>query len=188
MKLSRPLIVVTVALVGAGCGAATPPSNTGQSSSNTGQSSPSNPGAAAYRYADCMRSHGVSGFPDPRIHISGNSVSVIQQLPASAAASPRFKSASHACRGIIPAPQNATQSGQAQRRQVFFAFARCMRAHGVSDFPDPTSQGQITPQMITAAGVDLHSHQVLDAGLSCVAVTHGAITRADIYQAVSGNH
>lgn len=181
MNVSRPLIIATAALAAAACGSAGPAPSTGQSSS-------SDPGASAYRYADCMRTHGVTSFPDPHVHVNGNQVSVIQQLPPSAAASPRFKSAEHACQGIIPAPGNAGQSGQSQQRQVFFAFARCMRAHGVSDFPDPSPQGQITPAMLSTSGVDLHSRQFLSAALGCVGVTHGAITRADVYQVVSGNH
>jgi hypothetical protein len=79
-------------------------------------------------------------------------------------------------------------SDVAGRKQVFLAFAQCMRAHGVSAFPDPTAQGQITPEMLTASGIDLHSRLVLDAGLSCVSVTHGAITAADVRAAVSGDH
>lgn len=181
MQISRPLIVATVALLAAGCGSAGPRPSTGQSSS-------SNPGAAAFRYADCMRTHGVSGFPDPHVSVNGNRVSVIQRLPASAAASPRFKSAQRACQGIIPGPGNAVRSDQPERRQAFLAFARCMRAHSVSDFPDPNPQGQITPEMLSASGIDLHSRLVLDAGLGCVGVTHGAITAADVRAAVSGDH
>jgi hypothetical protein len=180
MKISKPLIVASLALLGAGCASSRPPSSTGPSAS-------SDPGAAAYRYADCMRTHGVTGFPDPHVKVNGNAVSVIQQLPASAAASPAFKSAQHACQGIIPAPSNASPRDTAERRQAFLAFADCMRAHGVSDFPDPTPQGQITPGMLSASGIDLHSHLVLDAALGCVGVTHGLITAADVHSAVSGH-
>lgn len=170
-----------LALLGAGCGSAGPPTTTGQSSSS------GNPGAAAYRYADCMRSHGVSGFPDPRVSVHGNSVSVIQGLPPSAAHSPRFKSAQKACAGIIPAPGNQAQQ-QAGHKQAFLAFARCMRTKGLSDFPDPNSQGQITPTMLSAAGVDLRSHTFYRAAIACAPLTHGLITAAQIEQAVSGQH
>ena len=182
MNLSRPLIVATMALLGAGCGSGSPPSSTNQTSSN-------NPGAAAFKYANCIREHGVTGFPDPRVHVNGNSVSVTQGLPPSATASPHFKSAQRACRGIAPDPGNASSSDrQPQHRQALLAFARCMRAHGVSDFPDPNAQGQITPTMLSAAGVDLRSHEFLRAALSCVSVTHGAITAGQIQAAVSGPH
>lgn len=181
MHTNRPFIVVAVALAAAGCGAAGPASNTKQSPST-------DPGAAAFRYADCMRSHGVTGFPDPHIRTNGNQVSVIQALPPSAAASPHFKSAQHACQGIIPAPGNGSPSNQPGHLQALLAFARCMRAHGVSGFPDPTPQGQITREMLSASGIDLHSGLVLHAGLRCVGVTHGVITAGDVHAAVSGDH
>jgi hypothetical protein len=134
-----------------------------------------------------MRSHGVSGLPDPQVRRNGNEISVIQALPSSAAASPQFKSAQRACQGIIPAPSNASPHDTAERRQAFLAFAGCMRSHGVSDFPDPNPQGQITPGMLSASGIDLHSRLVLDAALGCVSVTHGLITRADVHAAVSSH-
>jgi hypothetical protein len=32
------------------------------------------------------------------------------------------------------------------------AFAKCLRSHGVTNFPDPTSQGQLTLEMVNAVG------------------------------------
>jgi hypothetical protein len=181
MNTSRPLIVVALALLGAGCGSSGPGPSTGQSAS-------SDPGAAAYRYADCIRSHGVTSFPDPHVRQNGNEIQVVQGLPPSAVASPRFKSAQRACRGIIPAPGNGPRSDQPGHKAALLAFARCMRAHRVSAFPDPDPQGQITPTMLSASGIDLHSHAVLQDALGCVAVTHGAITASQIHSAVNGPH
>ena len=42
-----------------------------------------------------------------------------------------------------------------------------MRAHGVSAFPDPTSQGQLTLEMVSGAGVDLQAPSVRSAALAC---------------------
>jgi hypothetical protein len=53
------------------------------------------------------------------------------------------------------------------------------------DFPDPT-QGELSPQMVTAAGIDLHQPAVLKAGLACRSVTHGLLTRAAVERAVNG--
>ena len=66
------------------------------------------------------------------------------------------------------------------------AFARCVRARGFPSFPDPTNQGQLTPQMVAAAGIDLHQPELLTAGLACVPVTHGLLTPAAIERAVNG--
>lgn len=183
MNVSKPLVVASLALLGAGCGSAGPSSR-----SSTGQSSSDNPAAAAFKYADCMRSHGVSGFPDPRVSSSPGHVSIAMVAPASLAGSRHFKSAQRACQGIMPSPGNAVRSDQPQRRQALLALARCLRAHGVSDFPDPNPQGQITSEMLSAARVDFRSHFFLQAALGCVGVTHGVITAAQIEAAISGPH
>ena len=67
-------------------------------------------------------------------------------------------------------------------------FARCLRNHGVSDFPDPDAQGRLTLQMTSAAGVDLKVPSFLRAAKACVGVTHGAITLAEVARAVNGPH
>jgi hypothetical protein len=87
------------------------------------------------RYAQCMRAHGVPGFPDP-------SQGGATELSKSTVNSPQFQSASQACQSLVPggAPQGGgSPSPQMQSR--FLSFARCMRAHGVPDFPDPTFSG-----------------------------------------------
>jgi hypothetical protein len=67
------------------------------------------------------------------------------------------------------------------------AFARCIRSHGFPSFPDPTSGGQISHQMLASAGIDLHQPAVLPAAEACVSVTHGVITRADVARFVAGS-
>lgn len=178
MHKTRVLIVGSLAVLGAGCGSAGPPASTGRSSGG--------PAASAYRYADCMRSHGVPNFPNPRVSVDGNRVAVMQAVPESDVAAPKFKSAQKACQGILPAP--GSQPEQQGHRLAFLAFARCMRADGVSSFPDPNSQGQITRAMLGAAGVDLTSRSVYRAAIRCVPVTHGVITAAEVAQATSGSH
>jgi hypothetical protein len=48
------------------------------------------------------------------------------------------------------------------QRQLL-AFSRCMLAHGIHNFPDPTSTGQITKP----PGLDLNSPQVQAANKAC---------------------
>ena len=66
------------------------------------------------------------------------------------------------------------------------AFARCLRSHGFPSFPDPTSSGELTHEMLASAGIDLHQPAVLQAADACVSVTHGVITRADVARFVAG--
>jgi hypothetical protein len=108
-------------------------------------------------FSACMRSHGVPTFPDPdscgRIHVPE---SVDDRLPT-------VRAAYRACdklapsRGSIKGPGLLTQAG-------LLAFARCMRAHRVPNFPDPQvvngtlnipdTHGQIDPELpIVTAGM-----------------------------------
>jgi hypothetical protein len=188
MRCPRSLTAVLAgaALLAAGCGSSghSPSAGTGSGNGNQG-----NGVQAAFKFASCMRNHGVASFPEPQVSSSGGSTSIRIAVPASAGQSPSFKSAQQACRGILPEPQNLSPAQlaaqQKQRRQYLLAFARCLRAHGLSNFPDPTSQGQLTIEMIDAAGVNLHQPGVLTAARACVGVTHGAITGAMVEQAIS---
>ena len=55
--------------------------------------------------------------------------------------SPGFESARSTCEKLLPNGGQPTPQEQAQRQQELLAFSKCMRAHGLNDFPDPTSQG-----------------------------------------------
>jgi hypothetical protein len=180
MQVKTPLIIASLALLAAACGSSDPPAS--------GDGSHSSPADAAFKYARCIREHGVPDFPDPQVSSSPGQTSIRQMVPGSVVASPQFKSAQRACRGIMPGPGNLARSDQLAHKAEFLAFARCVRAHGVSGFPDPNSQGQITREMLSAAGVDVRSQVVQRAALACVSVTHGAITPADIRAAVNGPH
>lgn len=175
--------VAGAALLAAGCGASShPPASVG---GGKGQQSGIE---AAHRYATCMRNHGVTNFPDPVISTSANSVSVKIAVPASVGKSPAFQTAQTACQGILAALGNANPAEQRQHAQDLLAFARCLRAHGLTNFPDPNAQGKLTLAMINAAGIDLHQPGVLTAASACVSVTHGAITMANVEQAINGPH
>jgi hypothetical protein len=178
----RPLAITTLALLAAACGSS--------GGSPTTTQPPKDGATAAFRFSACMRDHGVSDFPDPRVTSGPGHVSVTMAVPRGAAVSPRFKSAQKACQGILPAPGSGgpTPAQQQARKQDLLAFARCLRSHGISDFPDPNGQGMLTLEMVTAAGIDLHAPSFLTAAKACVGVTHGAITLADVAQAVNGPH
>jgi hypothetical protein len=98
--------------------------------------SSSNPGTsasmdAALKFSRCIRAHRVSDFPDP----SGGQGAIA--INPKEAQSPVFQSAQQACRHLMPTkgpPPHMTASELSRA----FTFARCMRAHGVPSFPDPT--------------------------------------------------
>jgi hypothetical protein len=133
-----------------------------------------------------MRSHGVPGFPDPTTRAFKFSLT-----PASGnARSPAFRSAVSACQHLLPdgGPSSESPARRQARIAAELAFARCVRAHGFPSFPDPNSSGELNPQMVTQAGIDLHQPAVLHAADACVGVTRGFLTKADIARAVNGSH
>jgi hypothetical protein len=175
------LFALLLAPIAAGCGSHDPTSTGGPSAQ--GQ----NPDVtAAYAYARCMRGHGVPNFPDPHVSISGNHGSVGFAVNPSDTGAPKFTSAQKTCSKILPAPSGDDKSEQQAHARNLLAFARCLRNKGVHDFPDPNAQGQLPLPTVVAAGVDIHSRQFLDAATSCVGVTHGEITAAQIRAGVNG--
>lgn len=140
-----------------------------------------------------MRTHGVPNFPDPKVSAGPTSGSVQVAVVAGAPngvnpKSPAVATANKACQGILPGPQSASQNAAQEHQHALdeLSFAQCLRAHGLHDFPDPNAQGRLTLQMIVAAGVDLHAPQTLTAAKACIGASHGAITMADVEQAVNG--
>jgi hypothetical protein len=176
--LIRPLVVVSVAsLLLTACGSSSGSPTTSESASNS-------PAAAAFKYASCMREHGVSGYPDPQVTTNpGGSVSMAVAGPPNASAAPAFRHAQRACGGILLAQSGINGPG-GPSRQEFLAFAHCLHTQGIVDFPDPNTQGEITGQMIGASGVDLKAPSFMTAADACVGVTHGAITRAAVARLV----
>ena len=87
-------------------------------------------------FSHCMRSRGVSQFPDP------NSSGVWPKSQVEVAAgSPRFQAATQACGHLLPdgGPGVSPSPAVVQQIQIDMAkFALCMRSHGVPSWPDPT--------------------------------------------------
>ena len=129
---------------------------------------------AALAYVDCMRSHGVSNFPDPssdgRINVQF-AFGGKDGAPASSGIdrmSPQYISADQTCRHLLPGGvPTPAQNQQALAKAL--KFAQCMRSHGVSNFPDPTNAG-----VVRLIGVDQNSPQYLGAQKACEALLPGA--------------
>src|SRR4029450_1655044 len=95
-------------------------------------------------WSPCTRSHGVPNFPDP------GGIGQIRLDPRKLAESgidvdsPRFKRAARACRKLQPKRASATaRQPTAAQQQAMLRFARCMRSHGVPNFPDPQPGGAL---------------------------------------------
>jgi hypothetical protein len=117
-------------------------SRTSRSSTTTGRDAASSgagagsPDSAALAFSRCMRAHGVSDFPDPApgggFLFPRGSVNLN---------SPIVQAARSTCQKLMPGggpPGPGTQTHPtAQALTQMVAIARCMRRHGVANFPDP---------------------------------------------------
>ena len=87
-----------------------------------------------------MRAHGVPNYPDPS---SGSGAIDSSQLGVSDTV---YESARTTCDRLYPQPHNTAGLTTAQEQQVLgqlLNFAKCMRSHGVPDFPDPSPASAI---------------------------------------------
>lgn len=86
--------------------------------------------------AQCIRQNGVPAFPDPSVQDGG--LVMPQNQPEVA-----LDHAMEACREIAARlPQSAdSESISAEDIVKLRKWARCLRANGVSDWPDPKSDG-----------------------------------------------
>jgi hypothetical protein len=132
----RPLaalaLIAMVALI-SGCGSSAPAeTGSGGGGNNTAANA-----QKAVKFAECMRSNGVSEFPDPgaagKFTIDGivNGSSLDPSTPA-------FKQAISACKDLEPAGFMGSKRSP-QQMDAALKFAQCMRDNGVNDFPDPAN-------------------------------------------------
>ena len=141
----------------------------------------SSPYAKALAYVQCMRSNGVPNFPDPRQFAGGNVKLAIHGTPST----PKVRSALNACGHLLPAGRAQVEQETRQQLADELSFARCMRSHGVGDFPDPKAQGGLTVEMVEAAGIDVHSAAVLRVVQTCLPASHGGLTVAKVEEAIA---
>lgn len=85
----------------------------------------------ALKLSECMRAHGVPNFPDP------NGQGVIQGSGIDPN-SRQFQSAQQKCAKDLGGGLGTLSPAQiAKQEAAALAFSKCMRSHGVTDFPDP---------------------------------------------------
>jgi len=119
-------------------------------------------------FSHCMRSRGVSQFPDP------NSSGVWPKSQVElVAGDPKFQAATQACGHLLPdgGPGVAPSRAVVQQIQTDMAkFARCMRSHGVPSWPDPTldrGRAVFDPE---AVGIDTSAPRISTAMRGCEGV------------------
>jgi hypothetical protein len=85
----------------------------------------------------CARANGMPNLPDPQIDSNGRA-----NFPNGTPDPPT--SVRRACQSIydrLPASARGDEERPPADMQALLRFARCMREHGVADFPDPDADG-----------------------------------------------
>ncbi len=137
MRRILPIIAALVSVLAiAACG-----------SSSTSATTAGSGNAQVVKFAECMRAHGVPRFPDPSAGGGGTQISGISPF------SPAFKAAQATCAKLVPggAPGGGTSATAAEKATALH-LSQCMRANGVSGFPDPVSSPPSAPGFSLAFG------------------------------------
>jgi hypothetical protein len=72
------------------------------------------------------------------------------------AQSPAFKTARETCSRLTPAGSGAPQTTESQFLAAL-RFAKCMRTHGLPEFPDPRALIPPAPILVVGPGLFFHS-------------------------------
>jgi hypothetical protein len=169
------IAIAALALPAAACSGG--PSSAGSGGSPTAGGSANSPSAVAYSH--CMRSNGVPNFPDPP---SSGLVpkADAQQLGVSGS---QLQAAQRACQHLYPTNGGALgaslrqceETGDCPQAMVqrvvndMRLLARCMRSHGVPNWPDPTvdSEGRPDFNLLHVHGFDPNSPQINNKMREC---------------------
>jgi hypothetical protein len=120
-----------------------------------------------------MRSHGVPNWPDP----NSNGQFPKRQLEHLGVSNTRLQAAQSTCGHLLPnGGSGPTPAQLAQNWSDELKFARCMRRHGVPNWPDPTrySPHPERPYFnLDAAGIDPNSAQIIPKIHQCLPLLHG---------------
>ena len=135
-RLAAAVGLTALVPLAAACSSSKTPASGGSASSRVSHAM-----AQALAYSRCMRSHGISDFPDPSgsggdIRFSAHGGPNSDLNPTN----PQYQAARQACRSLLPGGMAAAHQS-AQKIAEEAKLATCMRSHGYPDFPDPNGQG-----------------------------------------------
>jgi hypothetical protein len=171
--------VLVAALAVAGCGSSSSPGVAHLSSSTSGSSAADGAGRSStpessastqqkmVKFSQCMRTHGEPEFPEPTeggIRIQSHNGH--GPNPESA----RFQAAEKACSKYAPSKVAPSPAQQAKMQESALNFSKCMRSHGVPNFPDPEfhSGGGVGIRIGgKSSGIDPNSPQFKAAQKTC---------------------
>ncbi len=171
------IAAATLAMVAAACSGSPSSTGPGGSSNAGGLVSSQAASSKAVAFSHCMRSHGVPDFPDP---FSRGGVPKVtpQQVGVS---NSQFQVAERACAQLL-------QPTQAQVPEIMTGmlnFARCMRSHGVPNWPDPSTDSSGQP-VFNIPGIDPDSPRVSNTADECTHLLLQSTSNPTTIQLCSG--
>jgi hypothetical protein len=176
--MAAGLLAVGVAVAACGGGPSTPSASRGSSTSSASRGSTTTTevgssaggatqGAGLLAYSSCMRSHGITNFPDPSAKGGIPKQGVISA--EGAVSNSQVQAAQNACEALLPPGglSGQPQTIPTQDQQDYLKATACMRSHGITNFPDPFfADGEVEYPMLQQL-VNLNSPQVRQAYEIC---------------------
>jgi len=166
MRTHTIIRLLTVALLAAGA-LAVAACGGGGSGGTSAADRESKAREALLEHARCMREHGVN-MPDPTFEGGGG---VKQTGPAEGTSRAKVKEAEKACQKYLDEiePPNLSDEEQQEFKEAALANARCMREHGIENFPDPTfgEDGRAELRIDKASGIDPNDADFKEAEKAC---------------------
>jgi hypothetical protein len=123
---------------------------------------------AQLKYARCMREHGID-MPDPTFEGGG---ATLQRGPdPEDFPREKLREAEQACEKYLEAiePPELSEEEQQEFKEAALANARCMREHGIENFPDPTfgENGEALIRLGQESGIDEDDPNFQEAQKAC---------------------
>jgi hypothetical protein len=136
-RRAGPAIVVLAAAAAlvAACGSGG--SQDAASSSANGTSAQSSARQSGIIFVSCIRAHGVPSFPSWAVTAVDGQFEM--HVPGYFKSEPQFQSALQACQRDLPGGGASAKHFNIPEE---LNFARCMRSHGITWFPDPLPSGR----------------------------------------------
>jgi hypothetical protein len=159
-------LLISLAVTLAACSGGSPSSDptttttTGASGGSSSSGASNSVTQQALKYAQCMRSHGVTNYADP---VPGKAQSIGGSGIDTNSAT--YQAAVSACQKYQPTTGNSTQGPTAGAQTAQLKFAECMRSHGVTNFPEGNSGGG--QQSLSQYGIDTNSPTFQEANQAC---------------------
>ena len=126
----RRSLLVTLLLLAVGCSSSPADTGAGDDAPSTTTTTALSASQQAVKFAECIRAHGVSDFPDPNAKNDFEyGVSVSETV---------WTRAVTACKDLQP-PGTLSSKRTSKQQSATLRLANCVRANGVKDFPDPVN-------------------------------------------------